>query len=216
MQEYFFLYKYYICSQYFTHMKKWLAGVWLFALMLIVASFFWFNQFVYSLPTPVPMGYKPVPNGTKLNLPLPMKVDAAKPLFLHFFNPDCPCSRFNIKEFKALVKDHQKDMNFMVVLMTDKPYTAAAVQERFGITVPVIKDLNIANSCGVYSTPQAVVLTSDRELYYRGNYNRSRYCTDEKTSYAKMAVKNLLSNQEIRLESVAFKPYGCSVPNCTN
>lgn len=197
-------------------MKKWLAGLWLCALMVIVGGFFWFNQLVYSLPTPVPAGYRQVAAGEKINLKLPLNLDHRKPTFLHFFNPDCPCSRFNINEFKSLVQDYKEEMNFVVVLMTDEDYDAEAVKKRFGFTVPVVKDINLANSCGVYSTPQAVVLKTGNELYYRGNYNKTRYCTDEETRFAKMAVKNLLLNHDNKLEPIAFKAYGCSVPNCYN
>ncbi len=196
-------------------MKKLFAGLWLFVLMLIVGSFFWFNQLVYSLPTPVPVGYKSVPAGSKIDLQIPLKFETGKPLFLHFFNPDCPCSRFNIREFKSLVQDHEDDLNFIVVMMSDKAYTPEEIQKRFDISVPVIKDTDIAKSCGVYSTPQAVILEPGNKLYFRGNYNKTRYCTDEETRYAKMAVNNLLLNNENKLEPLAFKAYGCSAPNCT-
>lgn len=197
-------------------MKKWLAGIWLLVLSIIVGSFFWFNQLVYSLPTPVPANYKAIPAGAKVNLHLPVKRNAAKPTFLHFFNPDCPCSRFNIKEFKSLVNEYERELNFVVVMTSDKPYTTEEVQKRFDISVPVIKDEGIAKSCGVYSTPQAVVLNVNNELFYRGNYNKSRYCMDEETRYAKQAVKNLLLNRNTKLDAIAFKAYGCSAPNCTN
>lgn len=197
-------------------MKKLLAGLWLSTLMLIVGGFFWFNQFVYSLPTSVPTGYRSVAAGEKINLQLQVPLDAKKPVFLHFFNPDCPCSRFNIKEFKSLVQEHQHEINFVVVLMSGKDYTTESVRSRYGITVPVIKDMNLAQSCGVYSTPQAVLLKPGHELYFRGNYNKARYCTDEETRYAKTAVRNLLLNHDNVLEPLAFKAYGCSVPNCSN
>ena len=164
----------------------------------------------------MPANYKAIPAGAKVNLHLPVKRNAAKPTFLHFFNPDCPCSRFNIKEFKSLAKEYESELNFVVVMTSDKPYTTEEVQKRFDISVPVIKDEGIAKSCGVYSTPQAVVLNVNNELFYRGNYNKSRYCMDEETRYAKQAVKNLLLNKNTKLDAIAFKAYGCSAPNCTN
>lgn len=197
-------------------MKKWLAGIWLFGLMVFIGGVFWYNQFVYSLPTPVPAAYKSVAKGKMIDLQLPLSLDKKKPVFLHFFNPDCPCSRFNVKEFKALVKRYHGEMNFVVVMMTDKPYSEQQIKERFGLTIPVIKDFNIAEACGVYSTPQAVVLKASQELYYRGNYNVTRYCTDEKTNYAKFAIEGVLHNDEIKFEPYALKAYGCSLPNCSS
>ncbi|WP_158795575.1 redoxin domain-containing protein [Pedobacter sp. L105] len=198
-------------------MKKWIVTVWLTLLMVIIFSFFWYNQLVYSLPTPVPSDYKTVRTGQKIKLASPLNFNNNKPVFLHFFNPDCPCSRFNIDHFKSLVKTYHNRVNFAVVLMTDKSNSAEEVKKRFGISVPVIADSTVAALCGVYSTPQAVVLNANRELYYRGNYNKSRYCTDAKTSYALIALDGVLNKKHILNEDIfALKSYGCKLPNCKN
>jgi peroxiredoxin len=198
-------------------MKKWIAGVWLSVLLIIIAGLFWFNQLVYSLPTPVPNHYLPVNVGTKIKLNGKLNFANNKPLLLHFFNPDCPCSRFNIAQFKSLVKNYGAKVNFAVIMMSDKPYTEKDIQERFGLTIPVIKDDQLATSCGVYSTPQAVLLQNDKTLFFRGNYNKSRYCTDEKSGYAKLAIENLLSDRKIKqIDPLALIAYGCKLPNCRN
>jgi len=107
-------------------------------------------------------------------------------------------------------------VNFVIVIMSDKTYTVKAIQDKFNLDIPVLFDPSIAVSCGVYSTPQAVLLDTDHKLYFRGNYNSSRYCTNEKTSFAKIAIAGLL-NEHARLvfSQVALKAYGCSLPNCT-
>ncbi|MCX2481430.1 redoxin domain-containing protein [Pedobacter sp. MC2016-15] len=198
-------------------MRKWIAVTWLILLAGIIFAFFWHNQLKYSLPTPIPADYKSVQNGKKIMLRQKLQFNNDKPVFLHFFNPDCPCSRFNIDQFKSLVKTYRSQVNFAVVLMTDKPYTSSDIQNKFGITVPIVADSTIAMSCGVYSTPQAVVLTAEKKLYYRGNYNKSRYCTDKKTSYANIALMNILhKNTTLRLDQYALKAYGCTLPNCVN
>jgi thiol-disulfide isomerase/thioredoxin len=198
-------------------MKKWIAGVWLSVLMIIIAGFFWFNQLVYSMPTPVPNHYLNVKNGAKINISSKLNLGHDKPIFLHFFNPDCPCSRFNIAQFKALVKSYGDSLNFAVIVMSDKPFVEKDIQERFGLTIPIFKDDGIATSCGVYSTPQAVLLKSDNTLFYRGNYNKSRYCTDEKTSYAKLAIEAIVSDKKVtNMDPLALIAYGCTLPNCKN
>ena len=196
-------------------MKKWIAAAWLAILTTFIFGLFWFNQLVYSTPTPVPLTYKDVKRGEKIKLENAINLSNDKPVFLHFFNPDCPCSRFNIPHFKSLVKNFKSKMNFAVVIMTNKSYTAEEIQASFGLQVPIIKNQHLAGACGVYSTPQAVILKQDRELYYRGNYNKSRYCTDEKTSYAKIAIESLLDgNNKLQLDQYALKAYGCTLPNC--
>jgi len=198
-------------------MKKWIAGIWLTVLMVTIVGFFWYNQLVYSMPTPVPEEYVPVATGTKINTGSKLKFSTSKPVFLHFFNPDCPCSKFNMAHFKTLVKNYGDSLNFAIVVMSDKTYTKNDIQKRFGLDIPVLQDEALANACGVYSTPQAVLLKSDQTLYFRGNYNKSRYCTDEKTSFAKLAIEELLQDRKIlKMDPLALIAYGCKLPNCTN
>jgi hypothetical protein len=101
--------------------------------------------------------------------------------------------------------------------MTDKQYTDGQVRARFDLppSVPVLRDTTLAARCGVYSTPQAVIIDAHENLFYRGNYNRARYCTDEKTSFAKMALEGLLHNDLAQSFSpLALKAYGCQLPTC--
>ncbi|HEY2583278.1 MAG TPA: redoxin domain-containing protein [Mucilaginibacter sp.] len=198
-------------------MKKAIVIIWLMILLSAVGALFWYNEWVYHLPTPIPSNYKPVDQGTVIKLKGALENTGNKPLFLHFFNPDCPCSRFNISNFKALVKQYGRQVNFVIVVMNNKYYTAKAIKDKFDLNLPVLFDASIATSCGVYSTPQAVLLDTGHKLYYRGNYNRSRYCTDEKTSYAKMAIAGLLNNHaKVMFDQLALRAYGCRLPNCTN
>lgn len=195
-------------------MKKTFVILWLCILLTAIAVFFWRNELVYNLPTPVPQNYKTVAIGAPISLPVQQKHN--KPIFLHFFNPDCPCSRFNIAHFKTLVKQYGSEVNFMIVPVSKKQFTEKDIQEKFGLAVPVLPDSSIAATCGVYSTPQAVIIDRENHLYYRGNYNRSRYCTDKKTEYAKMALDSLLNNvSKTAFGPYALKAYGCQLPTCT-
>ncbi|RYF53934.1 MAG: PKD domain-containing protein, partial [Cytophagaceae bacterium] len=141
-----------------------------------IAWLFWTHELKYQLPTNVPPNYKNVETGSLLSLPLPFEAGYSKPLFLHFFNPDCPCSKFNISHFKELVGKYAHVVDFAIVAMTQNEYTAAEIQDRFNLDLPVSFDTTIAKKCGVYSTPQAVIVDK-RKLFFRGNYNKSRYCT---------------------------------------
>jgi hypothetical protein len=197
-------------------MKKLMVIVWLLLLLSAVGALFWYNELQYQLPTPIPDGYVAVKQGRLINLNGALKTDHTKPLFLHFFNPDCPCSRFNIKQFKALVNEYGHNLNFVVVVMSTKTFTVQEIQDKFDLKIPVIFDKGIAVACGVYSTPQVALLDNQNRLYYRGNYNRSRYCTDEKTSYAKTAIKGLLNDHaNLVFSQLALRSYGCRLPNCT-
>ncbi|WP_431212739.1 hypothetical protein ACQ86N_44925 [Puia sp. P3] len=77
-------------------------------------------------------------------------------------------------------------------------------------------DSAIARECGVYSTPQAAIIDAGHKLYYRGNYNKSRYCTNKKSDFARLALEDLLSNHpDLSFSPYAVKAYGCQLPTCT-
>jgi hypothetical protein len=207
-------------------MRKSLIIGWLVMLAIGIGMIFWETAWKYSLPTPVPVNYRPVAQGAAISLPVSAEqalgMDRAmtinsKPLFLHFFNPDCPCSRFNMPQFKALVQAYGQEVSFAIVVMSPKKYTAAQLQAKFDLPypIPVLTDSAVAAACGVYSTPQAVLIDAAGKLYYRGNYNRSRYCSDEKTGFARQALDGLLQhNYSLTLSPMAYQAYGCQLPSC--
>lgn len=218
-------------------MKKGLVITWLILLAAGIGLFFWQSAWKYSLPTPVPSNYHDVTRGELVRLP-PSALEALgiskaaptlaasqpsaaplgqKPLFLHFFNPDCPCSRFNMPQFKALIQQYGQQVSFAIVVMSPKKYTAEQLQEKFELPypIPVLTDSAVAAACGVYSTPQAVLLDANGQLFYRGNYNKSRYCTDEATSFAGQALNGLLHHDySLTFSPMALKAYGCQLPSC--
>jgi hypothetical protein len=197
-------------------MRKIVMMGWLLALISVLVALFWYTDWRYSLPTPVPVHYQPVVSGAAIALGQPVRTASGKPIFLHFFNPSCPCSRFNMPYFQALVRRFGDKVDFAIVVLSDKKYTAKEIRDKFSLQVPVFFDSSMAKACGVYSTPQAVIIDSADQLYYRGNYNRSRYCTDNKTNYAEMALSALLKNDPNKLKDpYALRAYGCSLPNCT-
>ena len=196
--------------------KKLLLTLWFSLLLFAVGYLFWQNEFKYSLPTPVPQHYKAVAMGSKIELGACCPFDQ-KPIFIHFFNPDCPCSRFNVPHVKDLIKKYGNQMHFKIVVLNKvKSFTIAEIQEKFDAKIPVYFEKSIADQCGVFSTPQAVLLDQSHNLYYRGNYNKTRYCTDAKTNYAQMAIESILSEKhKPSFDAFALKAYGCSLPNCT-
>ncbi|MFD1140297.1 redoxin domain-containing protein [Larkinella insperata] len=197
--------------------RKGLVLIWLGVLLSAVLALFWYSDWIYQLPTPVPENYKPVKTGTVIALENRPDIPPTQPVLLHFFNPDCPCSRFNKPHFLSLVRQFGQQVAFVVVVMSTKSYSVRQIQEKIGLDIPVLFDASLATACGVYSTPQAALLDAHHRLYYRGNYNRSRYCTDEKTSYARIALTELLQKKaRVNLDPLALTAYGCGVTYCTN
>ncbi|WP_281865602.1 thioredoxin fold domain-containing protein [Flavobacterium sp. GSB-24] len=196
--------------------KKLLLSLWFTLLIFLVGYLFWQNEFKYSLPTPVPQNYHAIAMGSKIELG-PCCAFDNKPIFIHFFNPDCPCSRFNVPHVSDLIKKYGDKINFKIVVLNKKRnFTIDEIQKKFDAQIPVYFDEAIAENCGVFSTPQAVLLDPSHKLYYRGNYNKTRYCTDAKSNYAQMAIDSLLSkNHNPSFNAFALRAYGCSLLKCT-
>ena len=198
-------------------MKQLFITCWLLFLLSGVCYIFWYNEWKYTLPTPKPKNLHAINRGAHVDLTEKIQTEKGKPVFIHFFNPDCPCSRFNIPHFNSLVRKYGTRFTFVVVLINKtRTYNLEEIRDKYDLTVPVLTDQAIADSCGVYSTPQAVILDAGSNLYYRGNYNRSRYCTDNKSNFAQMAIDSLLNNDaNPTFSQYALKAYGCQLPYCT-
>ena len=91
-------------------------------------------------------------------------------------------------------------------------------QREFGQQNFVVDENNaIAQACGVYSTPQAAIVDYDAKLFYRGNYNRSRYCTARATNFAELSLLALLNNQPSpSFGLLATQSYGCELDDSDN
>lgn len=195
--------------------RKLLLALWLSFLFGTILVLFWENEYKYSLPTPIPKNHHDVAIGTHIDLEKNTS-KKSKPVFIHFFNPDCPCSRFNVPHVSGLIKKYGDKIDFnIVVLNKEKKFTVAEIQSKFGADIPVFFDEAIAEKCGVFSTPQAVLLDASQNLYYRGNYNKTRYCTNTDSNYAQMAIDSLLNkNHNPSFDALALRTYGCSLPKC--
>ena len=187
---------------------------------LIVLTIFWQQEIRYLAPTPIPQNYRAVVVQEKIDLQELVDKEQKKPVHLHFFNPSCPCSRFSTDHFVSLVKEYGDEVAFYVILQySDDTDAVHQMLAAHGLKLPVITDENkvLAQKCGVYSTPQAVIIDADQQLYYRGNYNRSRYCTDKQTSYARLALETLRAgNRPPVFSELATTAYGCELKNNTS
>lgn len=197
-------------------LKKVALILWFGILIFLLGFLFWHNEYVYSLPTPIPKDYNPVKIGQQVDLHSYGIKTAERPILIHFFNPDCPCSKFNISHFNSLVKKYNTEINFYVIVLNKSDYTEEAIQEKFDINSPILFEPKVAELCGVYSTPQAVLMDTNQVLFYRGNYNKNRYCTEKESNYAQIAIESLLNKKKkVEFSPLALKAFGCTLPKCS-
>ncbi len=193
-------------------LRKVFIALWLTAMAAGVGYLFWQQELQYIMPTPVPENYRPAPVQSSLSLPAPLPSPQERPLFIHFFNPDCPCSRFNVKHFNYLQRTYSKNVDFVVVIPEQADPVAAGELLEGDLLIVQDKEGRIADACGVYSSPQAVLIDKSSTLYYRGNYNKARYCTLKASNYAEMALNDLMEGKAPQPFGLfAQKAYGCAL-----
>jgi hypothetical protein len=180
---------------------------------LSIVTIFWYQEIQYLLPTPIPENYRVVlPREVIRYDSTLIKQAYSKPKLLHFFNPDCPCSRFNVKHFMALKKQYGQHVDFYVAVTSHEKVESAKRLIDTDISIIVDMGEGLAKACGVYSTPQAALIQANNQLYFRGNYNRARYCTDPNTNFVQMAIDSLVGNkQPPQFNELATLSYGCSI-----
>ena len=172
-----------------------------------IGAIFWKQELRYQLPTPVPTNYNSIALGQAIALPDDFKKGTA--YFVHFYNPDCPCSRFNSRHVKSLIRAHEDSIQ-MVIVVPDEQSFSKARNEFEDIPIVIDYQESIVQATGVYSTPQAVIVDQHHRLYYRGNYNKSRYCTAKATNFAELALVALLNQQPSpQFGLIATQSYGC-------
>ncbi|MCB1178604.1 MAG: redoxin domain-containing protein [Leptospiraceae bacterium] len=186
-------------------------------LMAIPARVIYLEELKYSKPTPIPKNYSPILESSHINPPLPILEVNDKPLFLHFFNPECSCTKFNTEHFAEIARNFKDRVDFVIIIQDESNFKKDFFS-KWGLSLPYIKDIGgkIAKAYGVYSTPQAVILDSNGKLYYRGNYNRSRFCGLKDSEYARIALESLIREEKLpSLPSLAKIAYGCELPSKT-
>lgn len=176
----------------------------------IIIGIFWYKDAQYALPTAKPANFKTVEINTVISVDDKL-LSVEKPSYFHFFQPSCPCSRFNLKHYESLHRKYSKDFNFYCVIPpnSDLAWTKDLV-EISDIKIIIDHNKRLANKCGVYSTPQAVILKTDASIYYKGNYNKGRYCTVKSSNYAETALMALQQGKSLpKMGHFALIPYGC-------
>lgn len=198
------------------------ASCLVLGLLVFVGYTLWQQDWKWGLPTPRPAHLIQPPVGARLALPDTVtarwSASSGRPLFLHFFNPDCPCSRFNQDHVRDLIRARRGQVTIVAVIEPEgsivSPRAVADAERDLGVPVLLDADGSLARMVGVYSSPQAVIATAAGALYYRGNYNLARYCTDARTEFTRIALEHVLAGDPTYDAPVQARvAYGCPLPS---
>ena len=184
-------------------------------LLAVIGCSFWVTDWQYSRPTPRPEGLVQTPVGSWPALPAEIAAlrRQNRPLAINFANAQCPCTEFNLDHLRKLQSKFKGLVDFVIVLESHADAEGASSEFRsLHLDMPVVYDRRgeVSAALGVYGTPQAAILDTRGRLYFRGNYNRSRYCTGESSEYVRLSLIELAADRA----APAFPPeaaitYGC-------
>ncbi|MDW8107123.1 MAG: redoxin domain-containing protein [Armatimonadota bacterium] len=136
---------------------------------------------------------------------------------LNFWSPNCACSRFMEPHMRELVLQFApRGVQFITVIVLSDPTQNGAKalrqwQQR-GIPTPALVDAGgkLARAFGVWAAPAAVIVDPQGRIRFVGAYNIGRYCNNEQTAYAKLALQALLVGKRPPRTHTPF--YGCQTP----
>ena len=104
-----------------------------------------------------------------------------------------------------------------MIIQSEDSNSVRNFENKYELGLKVIWDKNglISDKCGIYSTPQAVILDKNSQIFFKGNYNKARFCTRKETRYVDMAMSKLIEGKALPLELQFAMPksYGCSLPS---
>jgi len=198
-------------------------AVTLAAMLLSLASIglaLWRADWRYSLPTPRPPGLVQ-PDRVEPELLARLRAAAGAsapslPLLVHIGSPDCPCTRFNREHVLELAEPCRGSIAQLALIELSEGEQAGPVAFDEDLRLPALAESEgaIARALGVYSTPQAVLIDAAGRVFYRGNYNQSRFCTRAESAYVALAVAALRAGRPApAFPPAALRSYGCELPN---
>ncbi len=142
---------------------------------------------------------------------VPASSGVARPVVLHFWEPDCSCSRFSNQHVRELIANYvPKGFRFMVVAHAASPEREAALrrqaQQVFG-AVEVVFSHDAQLDAHIPSSPAAVILDAKKGLAYFGPYSSGAVCSAGKGSFVEAILDEVAQGRNpAKVNTLA---YGC-------
>ena len=210
-----------------SNSKNWLVGILVSAwLISTIFAFWWFQfrniqAFDINAVANQTVFFESGELGARLeNLikQAPPQSKNLKPISLvHFWNPDCPCSRFNEVHVKKIMSDYaDKNIQFTIVvsgnndemreqrkLLAQKVFTGKAVKD-------IRSDWPMGK--GPVSSPAVGVINSDGELVYFGPYSLGARCAPDQGQFVEKTLDRLNKQKALSKKQLNTLAVGCFCP----
>lgn len=201
-----------------------LAGGLILGWAVLTAGAFWFYEFRFLMPIAPPADAatgpaigEPAPDlklrtidGASLDLRAP----GTRAVYLHFWNPDCPCSRFNEAKVRRLSAEYlPKGVRFVVLVEAPQGAKERAMSQAVrSLGLPMLWDdeRQVAKAMGLFTSPAGCLIDEQGILQFRDTYASTAYCSSESSDSLEEALELMVAGKVIPHRP---KPaYGCVLP----
>jgi len=214
-------------QSFFRAKKNWLVGILVLAWICSVIFAFWWFQFknVQAFDINAVENRTIFFEGGRLGDRLEKLAKKTDPLakksavisVVHFWNPDCPCSRFNQPHVQQIISDYgRNNVRFTVVVggATEKIRQQHQVEARkifnFEAVIDIRSDWPMES--GPPSSPAVGVMNSSGELVYFGPYSLGARCSPEKGKFVEKVIEQLKNNNQSVKKQLNTLAVGCFCP----
>ncbi|MGB0663945.1 MAG: DUF6436 domain-containing protein [Pontibacterium sp.] len=182
-------------------------------LALVLVGFWWFQWRWYFLVDTQTVWFKSDPwvsasPDKEFSLKASQSGDIGA-LVVHFYDPACPCSKFNTEHVLSLIAEYQiKGVHFE--LRVPHPHHIEEAEDLFGVVAKVVSPQKSPSA-----SPSALVLGTGGEeakwfAAYVGPYSSGAVCSGGDDDFVGLALDRLLSQEKVWWESNLAS--GCLCP----
>jgi len=136
---------------------------------------------------------------------------------IHFWNPDCPCSKFNEVHVNKIISDY-RDKNVALTVVVSgknaeqrKEHSLLAKQV---FNLAAVKDIRSdwPMEKGPPSSPAAAIMNKQGKLVYFGPYSLGARCSPDKGGFVEKVLDRLSDDQLSQKKQLNTLAVGCFCP----
>lgn len=136
---------------------------------------------------------------------------------VHFWNPDCPCNRFNEVHVKKIISDYaDKNVRFTIVVSGNSAEQRKLREERARkiFSHQAVKNFRSdwPMDKGPPSSPAVGVINSVGELVYFGPYSLGANCAPDKGKFVEKVLDHLKNKKQAQKKQLNTLAVGCFCP----
>lgn len=136
---------------------------------------------------------------------------------VHFWNPECPCNRFNEVHVKKIISEYaDKNVQFTIMVSGNSAEKRKLQEDRARKIFTHQAVINIRSDWpmekGPPSSPAVGVINNHGELVYFGPYSLGANCSPDKGKFVENILDHLNDEKKIQKKQLNTLAVGCFCP----